>query len=121
MNTPQPAIPMLSGIRDNYGRGSVGDFLRDKLQPGSVVSIVSAYFTIYAYAALQDELDSIEGLRFLFGEPRFVRAVDPDKTQTKGLPYRGQRTQARQPPRAEPSGAPAPIGSGPSWCMRCMG
>lgn len=61
------SFPLASGIRDNYQRGSVGEFLKEKLDTGSAVSIVSACFTIYAYAALQDRLDSIEQLRFLFG------------------------------------------------------
>ncbi len=69
--------PLTSGIRDNYQRGSVGEFLNEKIQAGSALSIVSAYFTIYAYAALQDRLDGIEHLRFLFGEPRFVSGLDP--------------------------------------------
>lgn len=38
-----------SSIRDNQGRGKVGDFLKDKIQVGSKLSIVSAYFTIYDY------------------------------------------------------------------------
>jgi hypothetical protein len=71
------AIVQRSGILDNLDRGSVGDFLREKLENGSELSIVSAYFTIYAYAALQAELDAIGGLRFLFGEPRFIRSIDP--------------------------------------------
>jgi hypothetical protein len=83
MENLQLSLPMLSGIRDNYDRGSVGNFLREQLKSGSAVSIVSAYFTIYAYAALQDELDAIGSLRFLFGEPRFVRSIDPDKTRNK--------------------------------------
>jgi hypothetical protein len=72
-----------SGIRDNYTRGTVGDFLREKIQTGSKLSIVSAYFTIYAYEALKDKLDNIESLQFLFGEPRFVKSLDPDKTDKK--------------------------------------
>jgi hypothetical protein len=40
-----------SGIRDNYSRGRVGDFLRKKIWAGSKLSIVSAYFTICAYEA----------------------------------------------------------------------
>ncbi len=83
MNNLQRTSSIVSGIRDNYRRGSVGDFLRQQLRQDSTVAIVSAYFTIYAYAALQDELDAIEHLRFLFGEPRFVRAIDPDKTHKK--------------------------------------
>ena len=72
-----------SGIRDNHRRGSVAQFLKDKIGPGSRLSIVSAYFTIYAYDALRDELDAIDHLRFLFGEPRFVSAIDPATTSAK--------------------------------------
>ena len=54
-----------SGIRDNRLRGKTGDFLREKIQSGSHLCIVSAYFTIYAYEALKAQLDSIEHLRFL--------------------------------------------------------
>ena len=74
-----------SGIRDNHRRGSVARFLKDKIGPGSRLSIVSAYFTIYAYEALAAELNQIEGLRFLFGEPSFITALDPDKTDPKAF------------------------------------
>ena len=40
-----------SGIRDNHNRGAVADFLREKIKSGSHLSVVSATFTIYAYAA----------------------------------------------------------------------
>jgi len=72
-----------SGIKDNHTRGKVGDFLREKIQNGSKLSFVSAYFTIYAYHALKDELDSIDQLRFLFGEPRFIQSLDPQKADRK--------------------------------------
>lgn len=73
-----------SGIRDNRPkRGTVGDFLKSKIQSGSKLSVVSAYFTIYAYEAMRAELDGIDNLRFLFGEPRFVQSLDPDKTDKK--------------------------------------
>lgn len=72
-----------SGIRDNHTHGRVGDFLAEKITTDSKLSIVSAYFTIYAYQALKDKLDGIDSLRFLFGEPRFIRALDPDKTDRK--------------------------------------
>ena len=41
-----------SSIRDNHKRGTVGDFLIDNIKNGSELSIVSAYFTIYAYEKL---------------------------------------------------------------------
>jgi SNF2 family DNA or RNA helicase len=71
-----------SGIRDNYQRGSMADFLREVIQEGSLLSIVSAYFTIYAYEALKEKLDKIDHLRFLFGEPRFVKEI-ADTTDKK--------------------------------------
>ncbi len=45
--------PNQSGLRDNLTRGTVASFLSDKLHDGSELSIVSAYFTIYAYDADQ--------------------------------------------------------------------
>ena len=64
--------------------GTVADFLRDKIRDGSDLSIVSAYFTIYAFDKLRDELTNIKGLRFLFGEPSFIH-LDPDKTESKAF------------------------------------
>jgi len=73
-----------SNILDNNSRGrEVGTYLRERIQAGSKLSIVSAYFTIYAYEALKEKLDGIGGLQFLFGEPRFVKALDPNKTDKK--------------------------------------
>ena len=72
-----------SGIRDNHQHGKVADFLIEKSSEESELSVVSAYFTIYAYEALSVQLDQIKSLRFLFGEPSFVSSLDPDKTDKK--------------------------------------
>ena len=77
--------PRASGIRDNHHRGSIGEFLKEKILRGSDLSFVSAYFTIYAYDALKDQLDQINHLRFLFGEPQFIQSLDPDKTEKKAF------------------------------------
>src|SRR5271170_7452022 len=74
-----------SRIRDNHLRGVVADFLKAKIRPGSRLSVVSAYFTIYAYEALKEHLDQIEHLDFLFGEPRFIASLDPAKTDKKSF------------------------------------
>jgi hypothetical protein len=74
-----------SGIRDNYTRGSVAEFLRDKIRDGSELSVVSAFFTIYAWDAFQYELSKIDHMRFLFGEPRFIQRLDPDRTDKKSF------------------------------------
>ncbi len=63
-------------IVDNRHR-RVGEFLRERIEAGSDLSIVSAYFTIYAYEALRDALEKAGSTRFLYGEPRGVGAMDP--------------------------------------------
>src|SRR5262249_20092242 len=78
----QPTV-LASGIRDNPTRGCVGDYLKRVIEPGADLSVVSAYFTIYAFGALKDELEQIRSLQFLFGEPRFVKALDPDSMTAK--------------------------------------
>ena len=84
-----------SGIRDNHSRGNVGEFLRDKIQSSSKLSFVSAYFTIYAHHALKDELGSIDHLRFLFGEPRFIQSLDPEKTDKKAFDIEDSQLQLK--------------------------
>lgn len=74
-----------SGIRDNLLRETVHDFLEQEIKNGSALSIVSAYFTIYAYEKMQHSLNKIEELRFLFGDPDFVKRMDPNNTDTKAF------------------------------------
>ncbi|MBP7954267.1 MAG: ATP-dependent helicase, partial [Nitrosomonas sp.] len=74
-----------SGIRDNRNRGKVAEFLKEKVTAGSQLSVVSAYFTIYAYEALSTNLDQIESLKFLFGEPKFIQTLDPEKNDKKAF------------------------------------
>ena len=78
-----PGVTSNSGIRDNHRRGLVADFLKANIRGGSRLSVVSAYFTIYAYDALREHLDQIDHLDFLFGEPRFIASLDPAKTDKK--------------------------------------
>lgn len=68
-----------SSILDNHNRGKVADFLIQNIESDSTLSIVSAYFTIYAYKSLKQQLDSIKELNFLFGEPSFLKSIDPNK------------------------------------------
>ena len=79
-----------SSIRDNHKRGSVGDFLKSKIEDGSSLSIVSAYFTIHAFQALKESLTKIKELRFLYGEPRFIKSLDPEKTDKKAFKIEGE-------------------------------
>lgn len=65
----------IKSIRDNFSNGSVGEFLTDNIVKDANLSFVTAYFTIYAYEKLKPQLDSVNTLRLLFGEPRFIKNV----------------------------------------------
>ena len=84
MSQDDASLPK-SAIRDNRRRGTVGDFLKAKVEENSTLSIVSAYFTIYAFDALKQQLLGIKSLKFLFGEPRFIKSLDPSKTDKKAF------------------------------------
>lgn len=45
--------------------------LMDNIKKGAKLSIISAYFTIYAYYELKKQFDNIDNLRFIFTEPIF--------------------------------------------------
>ena len=62
-----------SGIRDNRERGKAGAFVTSHAPHGSALSVVSAYFTTTAYDRLATTLDDLGSMRFLFGEPRFLK------------------------------------------------
>jgi len=49
--TLEPYIPVWCG--------SVGDFLKEQIEPDAELSFASAYFNYYAYPKLKDSLDSI--------------------------------------------------------------
>ena len=72
-----------SGIRDNYLHGKAGEFVREAITPEAKLSFVSAYFTVHAFDALREDLERAGGLRFLFGEPRFVRSLDRENKQSR--------------------------------------
>ena len=60
-------------LLDNKTQGKVIDKLREDLKSGTKLSIISAYFTIFAYQELRKELNKIDSLRLLFSEPTFVK------------------------------------------------
>lgn len=51
----------------------VVDDLKEKLSKGSRISIAAASFSIYAFEALKNELESIDELRFIFTSPTFIK------------------------------------------------
>ena len=91
-----------SKIRDNRHRGSVGAFLKSQIENGSSLSVVSAYFTINAYDALKESLRGIDGLRFLFGEPDFIKSLDPENADEKAFKIVDEGLELREQLQQKP-------------------
>ena len=89
-------------IRDNHDRGTVGDFLKSNIENGSSLSVVSAYFTIHAFEALKAHLWEIDGLRFLFGEPDFIKNLDARNTDPKAFKIEDEGLQLDKPLQQRP-------------------
>lgn len=67
-------------ILDNKRNGNVCDELKVNIGAGSKLSVISAYFTIYAFEELKPKLAKIDNMRFIFTEPTFVKK-DKDLTR----------------------------------------
>ncbi|WP_421732955.1 helicase-related protein [Cellulomonas sp.] len=57
----------------------LGDDLRSTIRPGSRLRIAASTFSIFAFEALKRELESIEGLEFIFTGPSFTTTAATDK------------------------------------------
>lgn len=57
---------------DNKKNGTVHEELRENIVNGTKLSVISAYFTIYAYYELRRELNKINSMRFIFTKPSFL-------------------------------------------------
>ncbi len=69
-------------VIDNRSR-KVGEALREHITPNATLSIVSAWFTIYAFGELRAALESISAVRFLYGDPLAIGEVDPTTSAFK--------------------------------------
>lgn len=58
---------------DNKKNGFVYKELQENIKKGSKLSVISAYFTIYAYWELEKDLNKIDSMRFIFKEPSFIK------------------------------------------------
>ncbi len=52
--------------------GMIGESLKKDIRANSKLSIMSAYFTIYAFDALKKQLSKVDRVKFLFTEPTFT-------------------------------------------------
>ena len=80
-------------ILDNKQKGRVIDELRENIRQGSQLSIISAYFTIYAFAELKKELAKAGDVRFVFTRPSFIK----EKTELQREFYIQHNTMPAEP------------------------
>lgn len=64
----------------------VKDDLTKKIKEGSKISIAAACFSIYAYQALQEELEKCDEFRFIFTSPTFVAEKTPKERKEFYIP-----------------------------------
>jgi len=62
-------------IVDNK-KNKISDLLIEHISQWSKISVLSSYFTIFAYNKLKAQLKDIEEFRFLFLEPTFTEQTD---------------------------------------------
>lgn len=65
----------------NKGDDTVANELKLNLDKDSKLSIIAAYFTIYAFNELKDQLKTIKEMRFVYTEPTFVQSENDKKRQ----------------------------------------
>ena len=64
---------------NNVGAERLGDALGESIDDGTKLSIISSYFTVFAYGELKEELSKVDEVRFLFSEPTFVKRMADSK------------------------------------------
>ena len=64
---------------------TVASYLRKRLRDSNAFRLVSAYFSIYGYEELADVLNTVDEVRFLYGDPTSVDDVDPGEAEPKAF------------------------------------
>ena len=77
-------MPLSKHMIDNRD-DTVADHLRRNLSQADFLHMVSAYFSIYGYELLQTELEALQHVRFLYGEPTSTSSVDPGQRDPKSF------------------------------------
>lgn len=80
-------------LLDNVGPLRLGEALKEAVDPRAELSIIASYFTIFAYGQMREELQEVEGLRFIFNEPTFVKHMADAKEPKEFVLSRRAREQ----------------------------
>ena len=77
-------MPLPNRVLDNQA-ATVADHLRRNLRGADAFNLASAYFTIYGYELLAEELGQVGHTKFLFGDPMSVEDLDPTANEPKSF------------------------------------
>ena len=82
---------------DNKKHNKVGNVLKENIQKGSKLSVISGYFTIYAFAELKKELSKLDSLRLLFSSPLYHGddQTNPIAGEKEEIVFRNKLQQVR--------------------------
>ena len=58
---------------DNKQNGTVAQELKENIGKGTKLSIMTAYFTIYAFSELKKELEKVDHVKMIFTDPAFLK------------------------------------------------
>jgi ERCC4-related helicase len=82
---------------DNKKNGRVGDVLKHNINENSRLSIISGYFTLYAFAELKKELNKVKDIRLLFNAPTFKNSPFDHRLngEVEEIKFKNQLQQTR--------------------------
>lgn len=73
----------MSVVLDNNKIGAVGEYVKENTKDGSVITISSPIFTIYAFEELRKVLEKSGKFKFLFNEPTFIKRIIANDKEVK--------------------------------------
>lgn len=73
----------MSCVLDNNKIGAVGEYVKENTKDGSVITISSPIFTIYAFEELRKVLEKSGKFKFLFNEPTFIKRIVANDKEVK--------------------------------------
>ena len=75
----------------NIGTERLGDALASAIDDDAKLSIISSYFTDFAFGELKEELQKIDSLRFIFSESTFIKKMQSSKEPMEFVLARRER------------------------------
>ena len=92
---------------------AVCNYLQENLVDADSFRLVSAYFSIYGYDLLAEELNAVRQVCFLFGDATSIKDPDPVAKESQSFAFTGETRQEKRLRlcRSEKAAEPKPGGS----------